>query len=234
MAFDTLFSSDPDPENAFHRAVLSLRTEAKLLALVACFAALFIVQSLAVLAVLTVAAGLLAAAFGVGKRDLASVFAPFAVIASIAIVAQVLYCRTGDVLFEVGSFAIYADAFRLSGAFLLRFAGALLANVAFMKCVSLRDLMACLSALLSPLEKVGIRSGMFVMALEAAFVALPLLVEAFDARNAVQKGVRQASAPCSVREKARLLGDAFGDFFDRSFESVDAVIVEMMKDPSRR
>ncbi len=233
MAFDLLFVSKLNPKNAFHAAVISLGTGVKLAMLFAFIVVLFAVRSLSVLAVLTGCAALCAAAFGVAGREVRSVFAPFLVMALVATVAQLLYCRTGDVLVEIAGLAIYSDAFVLSGAFLLRFAGALIANVAFMQCVTLRDLMSCLTKLLSPLERIGVNSGMFVMALEAAFVALPLLVEAFDAQRAARRDSGEGEGSRSLGERVRSLGDSFGEFFDRSFESVNAVVIEMLDDPTR-
>ena len=100
---------------------------------------------------------------------------PLGVILVITLVAQVLYCQSGTVLFEVFEFPVYAEAVFTAVFMIARLVCLMVASLAFMHCVSSKSLVDTLSWFLRPLRRAGLRTDAFMLMLDVAFSLLPFL-----------------------------------------------------------
>lgn len=155
--------------------LLDVRT--KFLCLLLYLLALFHAESLLALGLCACVATALAACVGVAFSEVKAAIRPLSVILVVTVVAQVLYCQSGQLLLTIGPLAIYADALMVSAIMVIRLVCMMLASVAFMHCSSVDDLVGALSWSLEPLRRIGLRADAFVIALDVALSVLPMFVE---------------------------------------------------------
>ena len=149
-------------------------------------------------------AGAFAGIVRVSPKEVLGALKPLGVILVITLVAQVLYCQSGTVLFEVLGFSVYAEAVFTAVFMIARLVCLMVASLAFMHCVSSKSLVDTLSWFLRPLQRLGLRTEAFMLMLDVAFSLLPFL--AAEARALMR------SDGAGGREKGSQAGDedAFG------------------------
>lgn len=122
---------------------------------------------------------------------------PTLAIIVITVIAQVASNQYGDVVFSVGSVNVTAWAIEQSGIMVARFMGLMAASVAVMHLASTDDLVGTISWLLSPLERLGMHTAGFTLALNVALGAVPAIVAAAEQQDWNWRDLRD-TAPAFV------------------------------------
>ena len=188
----------PSSANADVRFV-SIDTRVKLFCFILYAIVLFKAENPVVLALCVLFAGAFAGVVHVSPKEVLAALKPLGVILIITLVAQVLYCQSGTVLFEVHEFPVYAEAVFTAVFMIARLVCLMVASLAFMHCVSSKPLIDTLSWFLRPLRRLGVRTDAFMLMLDVAFSLLPFLTA--EAR------VLMAGKADDEREKGSLAGD---------------------------
>lgn len=136
---------------------------------------LFKVVNSIVLGLCVLFAGVFAGVVHVSPKEVLAALKPLGVILIITLVAQVLYCQSGTVLFEIHEFPVYAEAVFAAVFMNARLVCLMVASLAFMHCVSSKSLIDTLSWFLRPLRRLGVRTDAFMVMLDVAFSLLPFL-----------------------------------------------------------
>ena len=153
----------------------SIDTRVKLLCFILYAIVLFKAENPAALGLCALLAVVFAVIVRVGFREVAKSLKPLGVILIITLVAQVLYCQSGTVLFEIYEFPVYAEAVFTAVFMIARLVCLMVASLAFMHCVSSKSLVDTLSWFLRPLQRLGVRTDAFMLMLDVAFSLLPFL-----------------------------------------------------------
>ena len=177
----------------------SIDTRVKLLCFILYAIVLFKAENPVVLGLCVLFAGAFAGIVRVSPKEVLGALKPLGVILVITLVAQVLYCQSGTVLFEVFDFPVYTEAVFTAVFMIARLVCLMVASLAFMHCVSSKSLMDTLSCFLRPLRRAGLRTDAFMLMLDVAFSLLPFLTA--EARALVDGD----DAP-SRREKSSAVG----------------------------
>ncbi len=172
--FEASADAVPSNANADVRFV-SIDTRVKLLCFILYAIVLFKAENPVVLALCVLFAGAFAGVVHVSPKEVLAALKPLGVILIITLVAQVLYCQSGTVLFEVHEFPVYAEAVFTAVFMIARLVCLMVASLAFMHCVSSKPLIDTLSWFLRPLQRLGLRTEAFMLMLDVAFSLLPFL-----------------------------------------------------------
>ena len=173
--FEALTDAVPSSANADVRFV-SIDTRVKLFCFILYAIVLFKAENPVVLALCVLFAGAFAGVVHVSPKEVLAALKPLGVILIITLVAQVLYCQSGTVLFEVHEFPVYAEAVFTAVFMIARLVCLMVASLAFMHCVSSKPLIDTLSWFLRPLRRLGVRTDAFMLMLDVAFSLLPFLM----------------------------------------------------------
>ncbi len=173
--FEASADAVPSSANADVRFV-SIDTRVKLFCFILYAIVLFKAENPVVLALCVLFAGAFAGVVHVSPKEVLAALKPLGVILIITLVAQVLYCQSGTVLFEVHEFPVYAEAVFTAVFMIARLVCLMVASLAFMHCVSSKPLIDTLSWFLRPLRRLGVRTDAFMLMLDVAFSLLPFLM----------------------------------------------------------
>ena len=173
--FEASADAVPSSANADVRFV-SIDTRVKLFCFILYAIVLFKAENPVVLALCVLFAGAFAGVVHVSPKEVLAALKPLGVILIITLVAQVLYCQSGTVLFEVHEFPVYAEAVFTAVFMIARLVCLMVASLAFMHCVSSKPLIDTLSWFLRPLQRLGLRTEAFMLMLDVAFSLLPFLM----------------------------------------------------------
>ncbi len=154
----------------------SIDARVKLLCFILYAIVLFKAENPVVLGLCGLFAGAFAGIVRVGPKEVLGSLKPLGVILLITLVAQVLYCQSGTVLFEVHEFPVYAEAVFTAVFMIARLVCLIVASLTFMHCVSSKSLVDTLSWFLRPLQRLGLRTDAFMLMLDVAFSLLPFLM----------------------------------------------------------
>ena len=154
----------------------SIDARVKLLCFILYAIVLFKAENPVTLALCVLFAGVFAGVVHVSPKEVLGALKPLGVILVITLVAQVLYCQSGTVLFEVLGLLVYAEAVFTAVFMLVRLVCLMVASLAFMHCVSSKSLVDTLSWFLRPLQRLGVRTDVFMLMLDVAFSLLPFLM----------------------------------------------------------
>ena len=153
----------------------SIDTRVKLLCFVLYAIILFKAENPVVLGFCVLFAGVFTGVVHVNLKEVLAALKPLGVILTITLVAQVLYCQSGTVLFDVHEFPVYAEAVFTAVFMIARLVCLMVASLTFMHCVSSKSLVDTLSLFLRPLQRAGLRTDAFMLMLDVAFSLLPFL-----------------------------------------------------------
>ena len=154
----------------------SIDARVKLLCFILYAIVLFKAENSIVLSLCVLFAGAFAGIVRVSPKEVLGALKPLGVILIITLVAQVLYCQSGTVLFEVFDFPVYTEAVFTAVFMIARLVCLMVASLAFMHCVSSKPLIDTLSWFLRPLQRLGLRTEAFMLMLDVAFSLLPFLM----------------------------------------------------------
>lgn len=172
--FEASADAVPSSANADVRFV-SIDTRVKLFCFILYAIVLFKAENPVILVLCVLFAGFFAGVAHVSPKEVLAALKPLGVILVITLVAQVLYCQNGTVLFEVHEFPVYAEAVFTAVFMIARLVCLMVASLAFMHCVSSKSLIDTLSWFLRPLRRLGVRTDAFMLMLDVAFSLLPFL-----------------------------------------------------------
>ena len=153
----------------------SIDTRVKLLCFILYTIILFKAENPVILVLCVLFAGVFAGVVHVSPKEVLAALKPLGVILVITLVAQVLYCQSGTVLFDVHEFPVYAEAVFTAVFMIARLVCLMVASLTFMHCVSSKSLVDTLSLFLRPLQRAGLRTDAFMLMLDVAFSLLPFL-----------------------------------------------------------
>lgn len=153
----------------------SIDTRVKLLCFILYAIVLFKAENPIVLGLCVLFAGAFAGVVHVSPKEVLGALKPLGVILVITLVAQVLYCQNGTVLFEVLGLPVYAEAVFTAVFMIARLVCLMVASLVFMHCVSSKSLVDTLSWFLRPLQRLGVRTDAFMLMLDVVFSLLPFL-----------------------------------------------------------
>lgn len=177
----------------------SIDTRVKLLCFILYAIVLFKAENPIVLSLCVLFAGAFAGIVRVSPKEVLGALKPLGVILVITLVAQVLYCQSGTVLFEVLGFSVYAEAVFTAVFMIARLICLMVASLTFMHCVSSKSLVDTLSCFLRPLRRAGLRTDAFMLMLDVAFSLLPFL-------TAETRALMDGDGAPSRREKGSAAG----------------------------
>lgn len=197
------------------------------------FVAAFVAQGVAAMGVVVAASLAAMVASGVGLRLALKWLKPFWGLFIFVAVFDLLFTRTGDVLWAVGAVSITADGAVLAVSSVVRFACMALGTSSLMLTTSPDELTQGVGGLLAPLERLGLRTGDVVLALSLTLSFLPQVTGEFEAvKNALDAG----DEPSSLRAFAlsmRNYGLAFAPAFANALRRADSIAESLAKDPGR-
>lgn len=208
-----------------HR-LAGVSTRAKLLCLLLYIVALFQAVNPLSLGLCTVFAAAATALSGVSAAEIRGALKPLAFILLVTLIAQVLYCQTGEMLFCILGLPVHLDALLVSAAMVLRLLCIMAVSLAFMHCTTTQSLIDELARALAPLQKAGIRGEAFIIALDVALSTLPLLIDEFHSlsgSNRMPADDRKKPFPARMRAKAIAYREVAIGLLRDSFKRIDSI-----------
>ena len=197
----------------------------KLICLFLYTVALFVSIGFATLGLCAVVALALVATSGVTAKEIRRSLKPLLFILLVTLIAQILYCQSGEALFSVGSFTVYFEGLVVSVFMIVRLICLMAVGIEFMHAVTTRSLIGTLSWTLAPLRRLGLRVDTFVLALDVALQILPLFIREIDmiraGEQSDQRNKNDAEALNRLRHRIAHLKGAFIQLLESSFDQVD-------------